>query len=398
MNSFGSLFAGIGGIDLGLERAGWQCRWQVEIDPFCQQILAKHWPEVKRYGDIRKLTGNEFKHVDLICGGFPCQDLSQAGKRAGIEGTRSRLWFEFTRIIGVVRPRYVCIENVPGLLVPRAMRRVVGDLARCGYVGAYLCLRASDFGASHLRKRVFIVAYRNRGRCEIERIEGLFDGERAASGDDADGCDPHVAHGKSRGLGELRQPSGCNGLIDGSHAQLGDPQRARWQEAGIGCSQHAGSESEAGCGELGDPAGARQPRRQEFGTDRSNASQEWLWGTEPERGRADLADAGNGLISDPQGRTQGRDRTGSASEILPRFAPGPNDPRWPAILEARPDLAPTLESPLRGMADGIPDWMDRAMSDRTKRLGRLGNAVVPQVAEWIGRRIAAFDERFEKSE
>lgn len=79
--TFGSLFAGIGGIDLGLERAGLICRWQVEIDPFCNRVLEKHWPGVKRYGDITKLTGNELEPVDLICGGFPCQDLSQAGKR-----------------------------------------------------------------------------------------------------------------------------------------------------------------------------------------------------------------------------------------------------------------------------------------------------------------------------
>src|SRR5215510_9060927 len=124
MLTFGSLFAGIGGIDLGLERAGMECRWQVEIDPFCRQILAKHWPEVKRYDDIRKLAASDLEPVDLMAGGFPCQDLSQAGKRAGIEGTRSGLWFEFARLVRGLRPRYVLIENVPGLLVYDAMRRV----------------------------------------------------------------------------------------------------------------------------------------------------------------------------------------------------------------------------------------------------------------------------------
>ena len=105
--TFGSLFAGIGGLDLGLERAGMECRWQVEIDEFCRKVLAKHWPEVPKYGDIGKLTGEELEPVDLICGGFPCQDLSQAGRRAGLEGDRSGLWFEFARIVGVLRPRWV---------------------------------------------------------------------------------------------------------------------------------------------------------------------------------------------------------------------------------------------------------------------------------------------------
>src|SRR5690242_6940886 len=150
--TFGSLFSGIGGIDLGLERAGFECRWQVEIDPFCRQVLEKHWPGVKRYGDIRTIRGSELEPVDLLAGGFPCQDLSQAGKRAGIEGARSGLWFEFARLVGELRPRYVLIENVPGLLVYDAMRRVVGELARMLYVGCGFSLRASDFGASHLRK------------------------------------------------------------------------------------------------------------------------------------------------------------------------------------------------------------------------------------------------------
>jgi DNA (cytosine-5)-methyltransferase 1 len=168
--TYGSLFSGIGGIDLGLDRAGMECRWQVELDPFCRKVLTKYWPEVPKYGDIRQLTGGELEWVDLIAGGFPCQDLSQAGKRAGIEGNRSGLWFEFARLIGKLRPRFVLIENVPGLLDRRAMPRVIGELARLGYVGSWFCLRASDFGAAHLRKRVFILAYR---ACERKDEPGL---------------------------------------------------------------------------------------------------------------------------------------------------------------------------------------------------------------------------------
>ena len=125
--TFGSLFAGIGGIDLGLERAGWECKWQVEIDDYCQRVLAKHWPDVPRFGDITSLDGSELAPVDMIVGGFPCQDLSVAGKREGIKGDRSGLFFELARLLRVVRPRYVLLENVPGLLArPEWMGAVLG--------------------------------------------------------------------------------------------------------------------------------------------------------------------------------------------------------------------------------------------------------------------------------
>ena len=112
----GSLFSGIGGFDLGLERAGFTISWQVEIDPYCQRVLAKHWPNVTRYGDITAMDWTTVQPVDLLCGGFPCQDLSFAGKRAGIDGARSGLWSEYVRAIRHLRPRYVLVENVPGLL------------------------------------------------------------------------------------------------------------------------------------------------------------------------------------------------------------------------------------------------------------------------------------------
>ncbi len=159
--TFGSLFAGIGGMDLGLERAGMTCKWQVEIDPFCNKILEKHWPHVKRYGDIRTIDGDRLERVDCIAGGFPCQDLSNAGKRAGIWGERSGLWGEYARLIGKVRPRFVLIENVPGLL-DGGITRVLRDLAQCGYDAEWRMLRASEFGAPHSRERLFIVAYPNQ--------------------------------------------------------------------------------------------------------------------------------------------------------------------------------------------------------------------------------------------
>ena len=156
--TFGSLFSGIGGMDLGLERAGMECKWQVEIDPFCQKVLAKHWPGVKRYGDIRTVT--DLEPVDLIAGGFPCQDISDAGRKAGIGGARSGLWSEFSRIIGELRPRFVLVENVAALL-GRGMAKVLGDLSSLGYDAEWDVISAAAVGADHLRERVWIIAYPN---------------------------------------------------------------------------------------------------------------------------------------------------------------------------------------------------------------------------------------------
>jgi DNA (cytosine-5)-methyltransferase 1 len=173
----GSLFSGIGGIDLGLQRAGFKIAWQVEINEYCQKVLAKHWPDVARYGDIRTVGSHNLEAVDLMCGGFPCQDISNAGKRAGITGERSGLWSEFYRLICELRPRYVLVENVAALLV-RGIDTVLGDLAACGYDAEWQVLSAAQFGAPHLRERVFLVAYptsKQGGRIQQRKLQPNLD-------------------------------------------------------------------------------------------------------------------------------------------------------------------------------------------------------------------------------
>ena len=157
---FISLFAGIGGLDLGFERAGLTCVAQVEIDPFCQMVLEKHWPDVPRYGDISTVRGDRLPHCDVLAGGFPCQDLSYAGFGAGIEGARSGLWGEYARLIREIRPEYVVVENVAALLA-RGAGRVLGDLASYGYDAEWRIIPASSLGLPHERERLFIVAYAN---------------------------------------------------------------------------------------------------------------------------------------------------------------------------------------------------------------------------------------------
>ena len=163
---FGSLFAGIGGVDLGLERAGMECAWQVEINPFCQKVLQKHWPNVQRYGDVREIGAINLESVDLIAGGFPCQPHSVYGKRKGSEDDRD-LWPEFYRIICEIKPKWILAENVPGLLSSESGRffgRILRDLASSGYDAEWQCIPAAAFGAPHIRERIYIIAYLRRKR------------------------------------------------------------------------------------------------------------------------------------------------------------------------------------------------------------------------------------------
>lgn len=268
MSTFGSLFAGIGGMDLGLERAGWECRWQVEWDDFCQRILAKHWPDVRRYGDITQLTGYELEPVDLVCGGFPCQPVSKAGKQKAQADARW-LWPEYARLLRVLRPPLALLENVPGLLnVNRgtAFGEVAGDLAEIGYDLEWECIPAAAVGAPHLRDRFFGVAYANDSGRIHRSLEVLA----------------------------------ANGRVDALR--------------------------------------------------------------QPEPSRAAMADTpGEGL--------EGRKQPATTREALTEFARRNSEPG--GIWAAEPGLD--------RVADGVPDWVDRIRA--------LGNAVVPQVAEFVGRRL-----------
>lgn len=211
---FGSLFSGIGGIDLGLERAGMECVWQVEKDEWCRKVLAKHWPDVERFEDVKKVygllayavksrpyatvtatgsiergsgkpvakdqgrkkenTANESKGyelapVDVIAGGFPCQPHSVAGKRKGAADDRN-LWPEFSRIVSETKPRYVLAENVPGIRTTY-LDTVLSDLESQGYACWTFNLPAVAFDAPHRRERIFIVAHANNRRRQ-QRDEG----------------------------------------------------------------------------------------------------------------------------------------------------------------------------------------------------------------------------------
>jgi DNA (cytosine-5)-methyltransferase 1 len=173
--TFGSLFAGIGGIDLGFERCGMECKWQVEINDHAQKVLAKHWPKVHRERDIRECSARNLDWVDVIAGGFPCQDISYAGQGAGLDGERSGLFFEAIRLVRELQPRAVVLENVAALLT-RGLDRVLGTLAEIGYDAEWHCIPAAYVGAPHRRNRLFVIAYRGSvrmARLSLKKISRL---------------------------------------------------------------------------------------------------------------------------------------------------------------------------------------------------------------------------------
>ena len=310
----GSLFAGIGGLDDGLERTGrFQVVWQVEIDPYCQRVLATHWPNVTRFRDVREVGAHNLSPVDVLAGGFPCQPHSLAGKRRASADERD-LWGEFARLLRQLRPRYVLAENVPGLCSSESGRffgRVLRDLAACGYDAEWQVLSAAAFGAPHLRERVFIVAYPNGDR----QWQWSHQHEYQPPGDAA-----------------------SNVSNDGSKEPLADSTRNGWES-----------------------------RR----TERKGLSGELRF----ERRGASLADADRQGLA--VGQVFGEDARTQLAAIERESRAGAG--QW------------ATEPAICRVVNGVPHRVDR--------LRGLGNAVVPHIAEYIGRCMLARAERsLEKEE
>ena len=436
MPTFGSLFAGIGGIDLGLERAGWTGRWQVEYEPFCQRVLAKHWPDVHRVGDVHDAhgaaycptladanggdgaggevhAGNESQtlergkagplvtshprspdvapscpnclpYVDLIAGGFPCQPVSTAGRRL-IQADDRWLWPEFARCIRELGPRYVLVENVPGLLVGGGMDDVLGDLADLGYDTEWESIPAAAVGAPHLRYRVWIIGTKQSGTvADASSGRGQDDGLRA--GRDESGP---------------RSEDVADSLGDGGRRRT-----AAGGEAAGGRSQRAATRSGDGPRDVAYPDGQRQGRTPALGSPS-------ITGLRPGEAGAEPHGAGYGAMADtngtgPQGHgseyrlREGRgegEAVGSRTSMADTRSGRPSgqgqhvEPCDPEACGHGQATQP-IDGGLAGQWSVEPDVgrVAHGVPARVDRLRSLGNAVVPQVVEWIGRRILEAEE------
>ena len=335
---FGSLFAGIGGFDLGLERSGMTCQWQVEIEDYPTKILEKHWPEVHRERDIKECSGENLESVDLICGGFPCQDISVAGTGAGLAGERSGLWYEMHRIISDIKPRWVVVENVAALL-SRGLDVVLRDLSQIGYDCEWHVISASAVGAPHRRERVWIIA----------RLRFGFSKEADAQRTNANRQRSHRKKKYVNGKAELRNKQDCQSRQVGEDVPnaniINDAMR---RDSTANAEAMAGRDGNAR-GSKRDCRSGRKEGTRQSAKDVPNANSKRLEGK-----RAN---------DDTKGWKEERGSAGLCDrEELRRFA------NW---WEVEPGVG--------RVAHGI--------SRRVDRLKGLGNAVVPQIVELIGRRI-----------
>lgn len=448
----GSLFSGIGGIDLGFERAGWEIAWQVERDDWCRRVLAKHWPTVPRYDDVTTLTGAELDPVDVLCGGFPCQPVSTAGIQKGTSDDRW-LWPHFYRLICVLRPRYVFVENVPGLFTANggdAFADVVGNLAQARYDCEWSIVSARDVGAPHLRKRLWIVATDADGvgrvgdrtdECERQREEM---GGRELLG--RNGGDRVVADAQIRSEGgNLTRPHrGTEDSSSGDRHDLRDRSRDRgetladahgerlegeWPDRDSEGREGSSSGSTGLCGGAGSGVMADANRAGRSGDANDNGEGEpHLAGG---RGRgvgvrqsATLADAECGKNHRERGidrrkrkfmdgarqTTQCQDRQASSDSVdgcrqtladatvagrEARRTNGMGDADGPRRDEGQSSGthrqgARIFRTPFSGEWEPEPELgrVANGIPSRVDRLRGLGNAVVPQIVTEIARRLA----------
>ena len=341
----GSLFSGIGGFDLGFERAGMKTVWQVEKDRNCAQILESKWPSSKRYADVKECGRQELEKVDIISGGFPCQDLSVAGRRAGLDGERSGLWWEFARIIDEIRPRWVVIENVPGLLSSNGgedMEAIFRTLEKFRYLGCWRVLNAQYFGVAQRRRRVFIVGYLGDGRA----AEVLFEREGGAGNLEAGGKEGEKIASTLRGRSDRNSNTPGRGGEDDENLII-------YPTLDSALIVFSAGQSAKSYGIAADENVSPPLRSTESGTNRT-PTVAWNWQ--------------------------------SGGDVWHSFGkPTLQTRQTPAIGVRR--LMPIECERLQGFPDG---WTEGFCD--TARYRMLGNAVCVPVAEWIGRQIVAQDD------
>jgi len=336
-----SLFSGVGGLDMGFERAGIETVLQAERDPWCLEVLARHWPETERVTDVRDVQGGG---VDLIYGGFPCQDVSVAGKRAGLGGERSGLWFEFERVLRELRPRWAVIENVPGLLSSNGGRDfgvILDGLDELGFDVAWTVLDAQHFGVPQRRRRVFIVA--GPSRRGVEQVLSL-----------CEGCGGNPETGGTSG-------EAVAGTLGGGAGERGwSPDTDRMTFIPIQDAREVDKKQNGlGIGDPGDPM---------FAID--GVSRHGVFIPDLVGALSDGAHHGGG--------TNGQDAyTGRV---------------FPAVGGVR-RLTPMECERLMGWPDDWTRWTagGKEIAD-SHRYRMAGNGVVASVAEWIGHRLVAVDK------
>ena len=335
----GSLFSGIGGIEIGFERAGFETRWFIENDRYAQKILKKNWPDTLIYDDITKIDFAAVPKIDILTGGFPCQDISSAGKGTGITGSRSSLWKYYIKAIRILRPKIAFIENVP-MLTRRGLNVVLADLAKNGYDAEWYNLSASSVGAFHKRERLFIIAYlpikRKRKLPVLKRNQG----KKNINFNRQDKTE--VTDSTSTGEMSAKQQGPGDGTIK------------ICKDAAITASNR--------CREM--------PKRQ---SNKNNS-------TGTEKIIQEEISNSDSKRCEEQRRSKPKEKTRTRSKYNSENADSDQIMLWKlGSLQRNSDGLTETESGICGVVDGIPHRVDRIKC--------LGNAVVPQVAEVFAQAI-----------
>jgi DNA (cytosine-5)-methyltransferase 1 len=360
----GSLFSGIGGLDLGLERAGMNVIWQSEIDPYASRVLAKHWPEVPNHGNIKNIRWGDVVRPDVICGGYPCQPFSTAGKRQGTDDPR-HLWPWVREAISELRPRYAILENVRGH-VSLGLSTVLGEMASIGYDAEWQIVSAASVGAPHRRDRVIIVAYPSEQR----KHERGHNNNQNALGQRHSIQEPV---GRSHSIsantfGQLANPDNSRHI----HRQPEIFTAENWLNAlsliGPGSTNVANTNS-------GDTTDGRQREVVQ--------SEDTGWGNDRSRSRSDTRQVSMGSSGEATSNVANTDtrETSRGFRGVPtdtgQVRSERNHPRGEESHAGRQWWA--VEPDVGRVAHGVPNRVDR--------LKGLGNAVVPQVAELVGHMV-----------
>lgn len=402
----GSLFSGVGGIDLAFERAGAGITWNCEIDVKCRKVLQAHWPGVPRFKDVRTVTGDGIRaaglHVDCVVGGFPCTDVSVAGKRAGLAGAQSGLFFEFARVLDEIRPAWCLVENVPGLLSSHAgadMGTVVGTLVDIGYGMAWRVLDAQYFGVAQRRRRVFIVGcLGDRARAEQVLLVGEGGGgdppARRETGADVAG----TLGGGSGSRGWAADLERMTFVPEVSHTlpAEGDPSMRR--DAGTqGFLIPTGYRAE-GFGQYADGVGPLTRRYDKDGKEGivafhmtqdpivSDDMAPAIGGVKPTTGYSTVA-VGYRKATTSHGPDNEWERWEEAEHTNTLDAGSNVTRNAHAVVE--PTLAVRRLTPLECLRlQGFPDdWLDGLGLADSVKYRMVGNAVAVPVVEWIARRM-----------
>ena len=416
----GSTFSGVGGFDLGFERAGMSVVWQAEIDEWCRRVLRWHWPDAAIYDDVRAVGSGAFDEgkrgntgsvgagkaaggrcesggaIDLLCGGFPCQDLSVAGKRAGFKGERSSLFFEFARIADELRPRWIVLENVVGLLSSAEGRDfgiLLATLAEIGYGCAWRVVDARYFGVPQRRRRVFIVGcFGDDGGRAVRALGAGGEGNLAAGECSWQGASPPptgsvggvggvIANTLQVTCGDYSRADGFNAVVEpASVTSFAQNQRGELRESDVAPAVTTGG------GKHGEGYAAVRIERPtvsfQLGNTKANGSNVNTEGVaytlDQAAGQGVLTDTLGSEIAKPLGSLTGGPRTTDIENAT--YVGGPSVRR----------LTPTECERLMGWPDG---WtaVDGDKTPDSRRYAACGNGVVANVSEWIGRRIMAIE-------